>query len=265
MALLNLSSIEERLTKLETQNSLLETKIVSLTEDNKSLINIIFELHNTLQTQQSTITELQSQKSTDRTVHLTNSNTPSEQPSSAREVSVSSSDEQEHLNSNIILRGLDISSEAEQETLSKIYQGLRKYIGVDTDTELDPISISLLPAKRNSKYLNKRPVVIQLKSIAAKKKLLQIKRINKNISTQDIEFQQEHNRFIKITEQLTRENQDLFYKACSLRDIRDPAHKFKFVWTSNGQILARRKEKSEVLRIKSIDQINSLRIESNDG
>lgn len=58
MALLQLSSIEERLTKLEDKNSVLESEIVSLKEDNKSLMNIIFDLHQILQTQQSTINKL---------------------------------------------------------------------------------------------------------------------------------------------------------------------------------------------------------------
>lgn len=246
-------SIEQRLTLIEERNLELENKLTSLLHDNKSLSSIIFDLHTIIQDQDHRITELES-KSVPYGVL----------PKTVTNNFEFNTDIQSDLNCNIIIRGLDISSDSEQFELDNLYQGVRQYIGLDSDKELDPVKISILPASESSRYNNRRPVIVELRSVNAKKKLLQSKRIFKSISSQDIGFKQEHNRNLKISEQLTKKNQELFYQACGLRDLKGSSEKFKFVWTSNGQILARKREKSKVIRIKNIDQINLLKGGLND-
>lgn len=173
--------------------------------------------------------------------------------------------DQEDLNSNLVIRGLDISPETSAVELNEVYQGLRDFIGVSSDPEFDPVRIEVLKPNLKSKYLNRRPIVVRLKSSLAKNKFLQIRRAKKTIATSDIKYQQEHNRNIRVTEQLTKENQTLLYQAKSLRNIPEKNLKFKYVWSSDGQILARKKERSKVIRIKSLDHIKQLSIVTNHG
>lgn len=247
-ALPNLT-IEQRLSSIELKNSQLEARINDLVKDNTSLSNIVFELHEVIQAQNQEIinlTTLVTNNKLSENSNLTNFH-----------------DTQENLNSNIVIRGLDIS-ETDKESLDKVFENLRTHIGVQADSDLDPVQINILPATNNSKYIHKRPIIVKLKSIAAKRKFLQIKRAFKHISSQDIEHQQEHNRLLKISEHLTKKNQVLFHKACALREARNPANKYKFVWTNNGQILARKKHKSKVIRIHNLEHINILKNESHD-
>lgn len=94
-----------------------------------------------------------------------------------------------------------------------------------------------------------------LKSIEAKNQFLQVRRIKKDIYPADIGISQQSKRPLLITEQLTRHNQELLFKA---RSIRGPGG-FKFVWSKNGQILARHKENSRVIRITDQNQITQIK------
>lgn len=62
-----------------------------------------------------------------------------------------------------------------------------------------------------------------------------------------------------ISEELTRSNQELLYQARSLR-IRG---NYKFVWSCNGQVLARFRKKSKVVRIVDTAHVNFLRAQVN--
>lgn len=84
-----------------------------------------------------------------------------------------------------------------------------------------------------------------------------MRRIKKEIYPSDIGINQQHTRPVLISEQLTRANQELLYQARSIRG----SNGFKFVWSHNGQILARRKEGDRVIRIIDLIHLNQLKTE----
>lgn len=167
--------------------------------------------------------------------------------------------EQEEINSNIVIRGLETTENSSHEELSCIYDGLRAHLSVSGVSELDPVELRVLPALPGQDSTTKRPLVVKLKSIAAKKTLLQTRRQKRDIFPRDFGLQQTSKRPILITEHLTKENQNLLYQARSLRG----PNGYKFVWSSNGQVLARRKKNSRVIRVTDILHLNALRAEIN--
>lgn len=123
--------------------------------------------------------------------------------------------------------------------------------------ELEAVSVTVLASGPTAKNQSSRPIVIKLSSIEAKKKLLQIRRIKKEIYTSDIDINNKPRRLLLISEQLTKANQELLYQARSLRG----ENGFKFIWSSNGQILARHKQNTKVIRIFDTDHVNRLKTE----
>lgn len=101
-----------------------------------------------------------------------------------------------------------------------------------------------------------RPFVVKLASKEAKRKFLQARRAKKDIRPSDIAHNQANNKPIFVTERLTSKNQKLLFEARSLRG-RD---QYKFVWSNNGKILARRKKNSTVIRIKDSSDVDRLRL-----
>lgn len=83
--------------------------------------------------------------------------------------------------------------------------------------------------------------------------------MKKDILPRDIGIIQNTRKALLITEQLTRSNQELLYRARSLRE----SNNFKFVWSNNGQILARRRHRSKVIRILDIEHVERLKQDLN--
>lgn len=135
------------------------------------------------------------------------------------------------------------------------------HLGISEVSELKAVSATILQPKgtRNKKTgsTSAKTIRVKLSSVSAKRKFLQIRRIKKEILPTEIGVNQASKKAILITEQLTRANQELLYNARSLRTT----NKFKFVWSNDGQILARQTPGSKVIRIRDIDHINTLKAE----
>lgn len=165
--------------------------------------------------------------------------------------------EQQKLNSNVVIRGVDVSDEVSESELKEVFNKILDHIGVLNTEEFSPASAQLIRTNKqlNSKLKPANIIQIKLSSVTAKRKFLQTKRLKKSITPSDIGCQLNSRKPLLITEQLTKANQNLLYQARSLRGT----NKFKFVWSSNGQILARQKPNSKVIRIKDVDHVNRLR------
>lgn len=159
--------------------------------------------------------------------------------------------EQERINNNIVIRGLEIEEDTDESVLVQTFENICTHIGISSEGDLKPVSVTTLASKSKTGG----PVVVSLVSREAKQKFLRARRIKKDIRPTDIKRSQKFNKPLIITEQLTKDNQKLLFEARSLRG-RD---KFKFIWSFNGQILARRKKKSPVIRIKDTNDVERLR------
>lgn len=162
--------------------------------------------------------------------------------------------EQERLNNNIVVRGLEIDENTSESTLIETFEIICTHIGIP-ETELKPVSAGILPSSSSNKNKTNRPFVISLSSRVDKQKFLQARRIKRDIRPSEINRKQKVNKPLIITEQLTSDNQKLLFEARSLRG-RD---KFKFIWSKDGQILARRKKRSSVIRITNSSDVERLR------
>lgn len=171
--------------------------------------------------------------------------------------------EQQEINANIVIRGVhvnkkDINSQSE---LIKVYDKIRTHLGISEINDLNAVSATILQPKSATNInsgSSANTIQVKLSSVSAKRKFLQIRRAKKDILPSHIGITQTSNKPILITEQLTRENQELLFKARSLRT----SNNFKFVWSNDGQILARKNPGSRVVRIRDADHVNSLRLEN---
>lgn len=165
--------------------------------------------------------------------------------------------DQQELNTNIVIRGVEVKEDTPTSELLAVYEGLRSHLNISNEADLLPVSVSVLKSNSAKPNTSIRPIRVQLPTVAAKAKLLQVRRVKKDIHPSDIGLNSASRRPILISEQLTRSNQELLYQARSLRG----QDKFKFVWSTNGQILARQKENSKVIRIIDCAHVNRLRAE----
>lgn len=216
----------KRVSELEEVSSTLVDRIDNLSETVKSLSHTVAEQRKVIDTYEETA------------------------EASSNGVSV----EQERVNSNIVVRGLDIDENTTESALIETFERICAHIGIP-EAELKPISAEILPSSSSNKKKANRPFIVSLSSREAKQKFLQARRIKRDIRPSEINREQNVNKPLIITEQLTRDNQKLLFEARSLRG-RD---KFKFIWTNNGQILARRKKRSSVIRIRDSSDVERLR------
>lgn len=169
--------------------------------------------------------------------------------------------EQQKLNNNIVIRGVELDDNSSESELLKIYNNICEHFGIIDVNDFKPVTASLLlPRRSESKPKNtSKTIQVQLSSVTAKRHFLQIRRVKKDILPTDIGLTQNSRHPILITEQLTKSNQELLFFARSLKGT----HNYKFVWSCNGQILARARKNSKVIRIKDINHINQLKAEIN--
>lgn len=213
---------------LETRLSTLEAIVAQLTTENTGLREIVAQLQ----------------------LGITTANLPS---------GSETQHEQEELNTNVVIRGVVATTESTESDLRSIYDGIRSHLNVSDCAELEPVSVTVLSSNSTNTSNSSRPIRVKLPSVAAKVKFLQIRRTKKDILPSDIGINSTSRRPILISEQLTRGNQELLYKA---RSLRGQDH-YKFVWSSNGQILVRQKANSKVIRILDSEHVNRLRAELN--
>lgn len=168
--------------------------------------------------------------------------------------------DQQVVNSNIVIRGVDFTENPTESDLVNLYNNIRSHLGIAAVDEFSPVSAKILQPKRldtKTKEKTAKIVQIQLSTVAAKRQFLQIRRAKKDIAPADIGLVQKSKLPILITEQLTKANQELLFLARSLRGT----HRYKYVWSCNGQILARFKQNYKVIRITDIEHVNQLRAE----
>lgn len=158
------------------------------------------------------------------------------------------------------LRDVEISgvTEHKQENLTHTISILSSKLGV----ELGPHDIDDVRRVGNrgtgdaSECSDKapRPVVVTLTRRAVRDQLLRAARVRRGITTDKIEIPGNPKK-IYINEHLTKENRILFSKARTTgKEL-----KFKYIWTSNGNIFMRRSESSSVVRISSEAVLNKLK------
>lgn len=119
------------------------------------------------------------------------------------------------------------------------YEDVRSHLNISDVADLDPFSVTALASSSSKFNATSRSNRVQFASVAAKVKFLQIRRVKKDILPSHLGIDNTTRRPVLISEQLTRDNQELLYQARSLRGL----NKFKFVWSTNGQILARQRER----------------------
>lgn len=99
------------------------------------------------------------------------------------------------------------------------------------------------------------PLFVTFRNYKNKLDFMQIFKIN-NIHGNQIGFENHNNKII-IVDQLTELNQTLLKETKILHQ-----HGFKYIWTSNGSVLARRTDISEIYHIKSLNHIETLKQEN---
>lgn len=243
---------EQRINAIEARYKSLETSCNQLISENAEFKRIIENL-------QSELTETKRQS---EQLRLELDELKNEESSDLKKVSRS----QEELNSNIIIRGAEVNENTPESELLAVYEGIRNYLDISGASEFDPVSVSLIPRRAAtgtpSSETNKsssRPIQVKLASSQSKKKFLQVRRIKKDIFPADIGIINSTRRPILISEHLTRSNQELLFQARGLRGHNG----FKFVWSSDGQILVRHKPNTKVIRIIDVSQIQQLKDQFN--
>lgn len=232
-----ITKLSETVKLLESRLSALEATVLQLTTENTDLKQSVAKLH-------SELTEIGQRT----TVHR------------ASELETCISTELSELNNDIVIRGVEVNENTPETNLRAIYEGIRSHLCISDCVELDPVSVSVLPVNTSQTNVSiNRPIRVQLRTLASKVKFLQVRRVKKDIYLSDIGINNQSKRPILITEHLTRRNQELLFQARSLRG----GDNFKFVWSTNGQILARKEEKSKVIRITDSAHVNRLRAAAN--
>lgn len=211
----------------------LSERLSAVELENAQFRSIIEELRSELQEQRKQILILQKQNS----AHTS-------------EISL----EQEELNNNIVIRGVEVSTDSPAESLSAVFSGLCSHLGVSNVSEFEPELIEVIASTSNETEKASRPLKVRFRSAVIKRNFLQIRRTRRDIYPSDIGISQKSRRPLRISEHLTKANQELLYQARSLRGNR----KFKYIWSNNGQILARKEDRSKVIRIRDFVQLNEL-------
>lgn len=166
---------------------------------------------------------------------------------------------QDRVNCNIVIRGAGATPSTSVSELQEVYSGLRQHLDIDDSAEFEPVSIEVIHSIGSKNSSSSKPIRVQFNSIETKRKFLQVRRVKKAIFQSDIGIKSGSSQPVIISEELTRSNQELLYQARSLR-IRG---NYKFVWSCNGQVLARFRKKSKVVRIVDTAHVNFLRAQVN--
>lgn len=147
------------------------------------------------------------------------------------------------------LKDVELSGVTEHhgENLSFIISNLTAKLGV----ELDPRDIEDVRrvGRRNgggSGTERPRPIILTLTRRAPRDQLLRAARVRRGLTTEMLQVAGGQRR-VYLNEHLTKSNRVLFSKARSVGS----QLKFKYVWSSNGNIFMRRTETSSVLSVST--------------
>lgn len=162
------------------------------------------------------------------------------------------------------LRDIEITglTEHQQENLVHTVSVLSAKLGVDLDPrDIDDVRrVGSRDGPVAHEALRRpRPVIVTLVRRSPRDQLLRAARVRRDITTDKIEVPG-NPRKIFINEHLTKNNRVLFSKARSTgKEL-----KFKYIWTSNGNVFMRRSDTSSVMRVTSEAMLDRLVGDSKD-
>lgn len=160
---------------------------------------------------------------------------------------------------DLLLNDVEISGipENDNESCGHILSAVALKLGVTLE-ERDVVSVGrvggrrLLAVSSEGPRPRPRPLVLRLARRAIRDQLLRAARVRRGVTTVDLPLpNHEPNRFY-LNERLTKTNRSLFGRARELAST----HKWRFVWTRDGRILARKDEGSPVQQLRTQDDID---------
>lgn len=229
-------------TPLQIQPQLNNINLMDIFKKLSDLQTNITELKNELSTYKSTTDKLLEENDI-----LKTENTKLKQRVEYIEQEISKI-KQHNINNNILIYGIPKNDNENPKT---ILFAITSYLGINIKSE---DLITIYRKKNHSKNVSglSQPILVKFNKNEIKKSIL-VARRNKNLNTEIIS-QNLRKRPIYINEQLTQHNQLLFKCARELKKTES----MKFVWTKNGEIFIRKTADSQIIKIRSLNQINDI-------
>lgn len=153
---------------------------------------------------------------------------------------------QELIRNNVVLFGFSDQANTKLEVISTVNKILHK-VNMDKSDVLNDCY------QRSPNKNQPGAIVLKFKNTEAKNNFIKVvKRLE--LKTSDFGLCTKKSNLIRLSEQLTPLNQQLLNEARQLR-----THGYKFIWSKNGRILARKSANSDILVIHNFDYIDSLK------
>lgn len=167
--------------------------------------------------------------------------------------------DQELLANDIEISGI---SESKDESTFHLVKILSTKLGVNLD-ERDVVHIERLGSPRRNRVAaldsdvsdNQRPrnIYVRFARRSTRDTLLRAARVRRGLTTADLPIDTPTRR-VYVNERLTRINRQLFYKARQAGTI----NKWKYIWTKEGRIFARKETDNKVEQIKCEEDIDKI-------
>lgn len=153
--------------------------------------------------------------------------------------------EQYSRNKNLEIKGVE---EMPNENLKCTIAKIANKIGATSVSELD---IDVVHRINNRNNTEPRDIIVQFKDRESRNKIMDRRR--EKVTSREV-TNGKSEKFIYVNEHLTAYNKKLLWETKSrCREIQ-----FKFIWTKDGKIFARKDEKERAYRIRSEDDIKKL-------
>lgn len=155
-------------------------------------------------------------------------------------------DKQNKIRNNVVVFGFSDQAQNSQELNDTVNKIIQK-VNIEEENALTDWY------QRRSNNNHAGAIVLKFKNNNTKNTFIKIaKRLD--INTADIGLCSRKSNKMRLSEQLTPMNQQILNEARQLR-----THGFKFIWTKNGRIMARKSPNSDILVIPNFDYIDSLK------
>uniref|UniRef100_A0A8D8Y1M0 FP protein C-terminal domain-containing protein n=1 Tax=Cacopsylla melanoneura TaxID=428564 RepID=A0A8D8Y1M0_9HEMI len=142
---------------------------------------------------------------------------------------------------------IDNVPEEQDEDLKEMVINVGKKLDVEIETkEID--AIHRLPTTRKESI---KPIVVQFTTRQVRENIMS-KRKTK-ITTRDLKMAGEE-KIVYINEHLTRNKKSIMFEARKLKNEKG----YKFLWTRNGKIFIRKEERSHVIELRCIDDLEKI-------
>lgn len=83
--------------------------------------------------------------------------------------------EQQELNNNIVIRGIDLTNTASDSEPTRVYESIRAHLGIENDEVFNPESVKVIPSSI-TKTGAAKTIQVRFRSVIAKRQFLQIRR-----------------------------------------------------------------------------------------